>query len=152
MQIYSLLYIFQRLVQSIVRMTQASAASLEGPFRSLTDLAVRISFPVIFLLKVLLLNLVTYSFCRTVMRNRTVEIGHLFLTYSANSCYPILDGPALSCCPWCSSPHTLSGVWSIFNWDGPVGAYGLWRGQNGGISCTDTFPHLIFIVIKSLKF
>ena len=61
MQIYSLLYIFQRLVQSIVQMTQASAASLEGPFRSLTDLAVRISFPVIFLLKVLLLNLVTLS-------------------------------------------------------------------------------------------
>lgn len=144
MQIYSLLYIFQRLVQSIVQMTQASAASLEGPFRSLTDLAVRISFPVIFLLKVLLLNLVTYSFCRTAMRNRTVEIGHLFLTYSANSCYPIFDGPAQSCSPWCLSPHTpLSGVRPSFDWDGLVGAYGLWRGQNGGISCTNTFfpPH-----------
>lgn len=57
MQIYSLLYIFQPIVQ----MTQASAASLEGLFRSLTDLAVRILFPVIFLLKVLLLNLVTLS-------------------------------------------------------------------------------------------
>lgn len=116
MQIYSLLYIFQRLVQSIVQMTQASAASLEGPLRSLTDLAVRISFPVMLLLKVLLLNLVTYSFCRTVMRNRTVEIGHTFLTYSANSCYPIFDDPAQLCSPRCLSPQTaLSGVRSSFN-------------------------------------
>lgn len=43
------------------------------------------------------------------------------------------------------------GVWSSFSWDGLVGAYGLWRGQKGGISCRDTVfpPH--FILNKTLR-
>lgn len=149
MQIYSLLPIFQHLVQSIVQMTQVSAASLEGHFGSLTDLAVRTVLPVIFLLKVLLPNLVTYSLCRAVMRNRAVGRGHLCLTYSANSPYPIFDGSASPVLPGVYHLTLLSQelqlgcvVKCLWTLEGAEWSQHLHR-------CS--FPHLIFILNKSLK-
>lgn len=112
-----------------------------GTFGSLTDLAVRISLPVIFLLKVLLPNLVTDSLCRAVMRNRPVGRGHLCLTYSANSCYPIFDGPASPGLPGVYHLTLLSQECSSFTWDRWQSACELWRGQNGVNTCTDAdFP------------
>lgn len=140
MRIYSLLCVSQCLVLSIVQMTQVSTASLEGLFRSLTDLAVRILFPVIFLLKVPLLTLVIYAFCGTLMRNRTVGIWHLFLTYSANSCYTIFDDPDQPCPPWCLSPHTpLQGLQSSFQLRQPDRC--LWTLEGGRMEELDAQIH-----------
>lgn len=120
-----------------------------GTFGSLTDLAVRISLPVIFLLKVLLPNLVTYSLCRAVMRNRAVGRGHLCLTYSANSPYPIFDGSASPVLPGVYHLTLLSQelhlgyvVKCLWTLEGAEWSHYLHR-------CS--FPHLIFILNKSLK-
>lgn len=116
MQIYSLLPIFQHLVKSIVQMTQVSTFPW-GIFGNLTDLAVRIVLPVIVLLKILLPNLVTYSLCRAVMRNRAVGRRHLCLTYSANSRYPIFDGSASPVLPGVYHLTLFSQECSSFTWD-----------------------------------
>lgn len=124
-------------------MTQASVASLEGQFWSLTDLAIRILFPFIFLQKVLLLNLVTYSFCRTLVRNRTAGTWHQFLTYSSNAYRNSFDGPVQPCFPWCLLPHTLGSIVQLpLKWADRC----LWileGARKKAFGCTDAFfpPH-----------